>query len=166
MGRMTQKRAEMIVNSVQSAAERFRVENYSMPGFDAKHGNTYGEFGLPLKLTFNDKFFMYQRNGFASGAINLLINKVWQSNPEIVQGTEDGKNKTESAIEKEIRQFCKRTKLWKSMRAADLRRSIGMYSALIVELVDDDNWSQPLDNLRPEQIKCFTPVWENQLTIS
>ena len=80
MGRMTKAKAEMIVNSVQSAAERFRVENYSMPGFDTKHGNTYGEFGLPQKLTFNDKFFMYQRNGFASGAINLLINKVWQKN--------------------------------------------------------------------------------------
>lgn len=137
-----------------------------LPGQDSKHDRLYKVFGLPEQLTFQAKKNMYDRNGFVKGAINKLTDKVWQDNPEIIEGQQDDKNKKETPTEKEFAAFAKRTKLWRAMAMADRYRMVGNYSALIVRIADGKDWSLPVENLRPEQIIGFYPVWEDQLEVS
>ena len=91
-----------------------------LPGQDSKHDRLYKVFGLPEQLTFQAKKNMYDRNGFVKGAINKLTDKVWQDNPEIIEGQQDDKNKKETPTEKEFAAFAKRTKLWRCMAMAQL----------------------------------------------
>jgi len=88
-------------------------------GSDSKHGSLYRVFGLPTELTFEHKKNMYDRNGVAGGAIDKLAGKTWESYPELVEGEPSAENKVDSPLEKELRKFCKRTKLWRAFRAMD-----------------------------------------------
>lgn len=164
---MEQSRAEVIVNQCQSALERIRMARVSqVMGSDSKHGSLYRVFGLPAELTFEHKKNMYDRNGVAGGAIDKLAGKTWESYPELVEGEPSAENKVDSLLEKELRKFCKRTKLWRAFRAMDTKRMVGNYAALIIKIADGQGWSRPATNVRPDQIAGYMPVWECQLRVS
>jgi len=135
-------------------------------GSDSKHGSLYRVFGLPTELTFEHKKNMYDRNGVAGGAIDKLAGKTWESYPELVEGEPSAENKVDSQLEKELRKFCKRTKLWRAFRAMDTKRMVGNYAALILRIADGQDWSQPATNVRPDQIVGYMPVWECQLRVT
>jgi len=91
-----------------------------LPGQDNKHDRLYKVFGLPEQLTFQAKKNLYDRNGFVKGAIDKLCGKVWQDNPEIIEGSgEEAKDRKETTTEKEFAAFAKRTKLWRCFAMAD-----------------------------------------------
>lgn len=135
-------------------------------GSDSKHGSLYRVFGLPTELTFEHKKNMYDRNGVAGGAIDKLAGKTWESYPELVEGEPSAENKVDSPLEKELRKFCKRTKLWRAFRAIDTKRMVGNYAALILRIADGKDWSQEATNVRPDQIVGYMPVWECQLRVT
>jgi len=138
-----------------------------LPGQDNKHDRLYKVFGLPEQLTFQAKKNLYDRNGFVKGAIDKLCGKVWQDNPEIVEGSgEEAKDRKETQAEKEFAAFAKRTKLWRCFAMADKYRMVGNYSALILRIADGKDWSLPVDGLTPDKIVGFYPVWEDQLKVS
>lgn len=138
-----------------------------LPGQDNKHDRLYKVFGLPEQLTFQAKKNLYDRNGFVKGAIDKLCGKVWQDNPEIVEGSgEEAKDRKETQTEKEFAAFAKRTKLWRCFAMADKYRMVGNYSALILRIADGKDWALPVDNLTPDKIVGFYPVWEDQLKVS
>jgi len=138
-----------------------------LPGQDNKHDRLYRVFGLPEQLTFQAKKNLYDRNGFVKGAIDKLCGKVWQDNPEIVEGSgEEAKDRKETQAEKEFAAFAKRTKLWRCFAMADKYRMVGNYSALILRIADGKDWSLPVDGLTPDKIVGFYPVWEDQLKVS
>jgi len=138
-----------------------------LPGQDSKHDRLYKVFGLPEQLTFQAKKNLYDRNGFVKGAIDKLCGKVWQDNPEIVEGSgEESKDRKETATEKDFAAFAKRTKLWRCFGMSDKYRMVGNYSALILRIADGKDWSLPVDGLTPDKIVGFYPVWEDQLKVS
>lgn len=157
----------MLVNQCQSALERIRMARVSqVMGSDSKHGSLYRVFGLPTELTFEHKKNMYDRNGVAGGAIDKLAGKTWESYPELVEGEPSSENKVDTPLEKELRKFCKRTKLWRAFRAMDTKRMVGNYAALILRVADGKDWSQPATNVRHDQIVGYMPVWECQLRVT
>lgn len=163
---MTNERAQMLVNQCQSTLERMRVAALSQQlGYDSKHGNLYRVFGIPETLTFNHKYHLYTRNGVGGGIVDKLADKTWQSQPELIEGDENDKNKDQSANERELAAFAKRTKLWRNFRAMDVKRMVGNYSAIILRIADGQDWDKPAANVRPDQVVGYLPVWENQLTV-
>jgi len=162
---MTNERAQMLVNQCQSTLERMRMAALSqVMGSDSKHGSLYRVFGLPTNLEFQHKKNLYDRNGVAGGAIDKLAAKTWESYPELVEGEEEDKNKDASPLEKELKKFAKRSKLWRAFRAMDTKRMVGNYSAIILQIADGKDWSEPVENLRPDQIVGYYTPWEDQLT--
>lgn len=164
--------AEIVANAKQMLA--VNAQQYTratlpgwLPGQDNKHDRLYKVFGLPEQLTFQAKKNLYDRNGFVKGAIDKLCGKVWQDNPEIVEGSgEEAKDRKETPTEKEFAAFAKRTKLWRCFGMADKYRMVGNYSALILRIADGKDWSLPVDGLTPDKIVGFYPVWEDQLKVS
>lgn len=76
-------------------------------------------------------------------AIDKLCGKVWQDNPEIVEGSgEEAKDRKETPTEKEFAAFAKRTKLWRCFTMADKYRMVGNYSALILRIADGKDCSK------------------------
>lgn len=128
---------------------------------DSKHECLYDEFGYPVNVDYYMARRAYERVGIAKGAIHFLHDKAFESNPEVYEGEEDKKEK--SSNEKQFDLFAKKTKLWRAYKTACIRRSIGNYSALIVQIADGKNWDQPVGKIRPDQIKKFIPAWEDQL---
>jgi len=172
---MDEKRnpAEIVANAKQMLA--VNAQQYTratlpgwLPGQDSKHDRLYKVFGLPEELTFQAKYFLYARDsGFVKGAIDKINAKVWQDNPEIVEGSgEESKDRKETATEKEFAAFAKRTKLWRLFAMADKYRMIGNYSALILRIADGKELSEPAENIKPDDIVGYYPVWEDQLTVS
>ena len=162
---MTNERAQMLVNQCQSTLERMRMTALSqVMGSDSKHGSLYRVFGLPIALEFQHKKNLYDRNGVAGGAIDKLAAKTWESYPDLIEGEEEDKNKDVTALEKELKKFAKRSKLWRAFRAMDTKRMVGNYSAIVLQIADGKEWSEPVENLRPDQIVGFYTPWEDQLT--
>lgn len=162
---MTNERAQLLVNQCQSTLERMRMTALSqVMGADSKHGSLYRVFGLPTALEFQHKKNLYDRNGVAGGAIDKLAAKTWESHPDLIEGEEEDKNKYASPLEKELKKFAKRSKLWRAFRAMDTKRMVGNYAAIILQIADGKDWSEPVENLRPDQIVGYYTPWEDQLT--
>ncbi len=165
--------AEIVANAKQMLA--VNAQQYTratlpgwLPGEDNKHDRLYKVFGLPEELTFRTKYFLYARDsGFVKGAIDKINAKVWQDNPTIIEGSgEEAKDRKETQTEKEFAAFAKRTKLWRLFAMADKYRMIGNYSALILRIADGKELSEPAENIKPDDIVGYYPVWEDQLEVS
>lgn len=152
-----------IHNSVQTLRERY-VE--SGLGQDPKHGCLYSEFGYKKTLTFMDFYDKYRRQGIMGGTIDAFNAKAFESNPCIIEGAEENKNKKETITEREFAKLAKRTNLWGIYLDACVRRSVGSYSAIIMQIKDNRRWDEAADNVKPEDIVKFIPCWQNQIQVS
>ena len=136
-------------------------------GSDPKHNKLYKEFGLKTNLTFRDYFNLYDRQGFAFGAVKQLTDKCWEKSPYLVEGdNEDEKNTEQTQTEKEFKLFAKRLKLWGHLAEADKRRLVGEYSAVIIQIADDKEWKEPAENVKPDDVVGLIPVWQECLTVN
>lgn len=135
-------------------------------GTDPKHACLWEEFGYKQNLTYYDFRLMYERQGIAGGVIDMHAQLAFQTLPEIVEGDNDAENRKETPTEKEVRQFAKRTSFFQKYMDATIRRSVGNYSALIIQIADNKTWNEPVDSLSSEQIVKFIPVWEHQLLVN
>lgn len=133
--------------------------NYST---DTKRPRAWQAFGFPNSLAFQDFKNLYDRQGVAFGTVNKLVAKCWEDSPWIIQGDEPDNAKAENAWERSFRQMAKRLHLWRHVREADKRRLVGRYSALILQVADDQDWRAPLEPGAGELVGIL-PAWEGQL---
>lgn len=145
----------------RSAAARQRFGKNS--GMDTKRQNAWQAFGWNPDPTFQDYYRLWERGGLAHGAINRVISKCWQDNPEIIQGDEDKKDAPRTPWEKTFSKFAKNHKLWEAVREADMRRCVGHYSALILQIADGKTWNQPVNGRGVRRLVKIIPAWEAQL---
>lgn len=137
---------------------------------DLKHDH-YFDFGFPAILQFSDFYQMYRRNGIAKAAVNKTVEKIWETNPYLLEKERDGSQggqTEETPLELSIRQAFARIRLWGAFNEVNKRAYVGQFAALILQFRDGLAWDQPvvrvpggLDGLR----KVF-PAWQGELSVS
>ena len=138
-----------------------------MQGGDTKHECLYNEFGYPEQVMYEQCRRAYDRIGIAKGSIHCLKDKAFQTMPNIYEGEEERDDSTpDTAIDKQFKRFAKRTHLWRVYSDVTVRRSVGIYAGLIIQIADDKEWDQPAVNVTPDKIVKFIPVWQDQLLVS
>lgn len=155
------KQFMQVVNAMQTLRERHIADEL---GQDPKHGCLYNEFGYEQTLTFKNFYDKYRRQGIMGGVIDAFNSKAFETNPEIIEGTDE--NQAQTTNEKEFAKFAKRTNLWGVYLDACIRRSVGSYSAIIVQIKDNKRWDQKAENVSPDDIVKFIPCWQNQIQVS
>lgn len=145
----------------RAAAVRQRAQAGS--GMDSKRLNAWQAFGWKEFPEFFDFYRLWERGGLAFGAIDRTVSKSWQDCPEINQGDEDQEEKPRTAWEKKVLKFLKDFKVWGAFREADMRRCVGSYSALILQIADGKTWDQPVNGRGARRLVKIIPAWEGQL---
>jgi hypothetical protein len=140
------------------------------PGVSPKHDH-YRDFGYPERLTFDQLYRMYSRNGIAAAGIDKTIRKTWQGNPFLLEQERDGSQQgtaKETPIEKEIRQRFEDLRVWARLAEADRMSMVGAYSGVILRFADGKAFNQPLTKVTGglKALVEIIPVWEGQLKVS
>ncbi|HBY1517206.1 TPA: DUF1073 domain-containing protein, partial [Klebsiella aerogenes] len=113
--------------------------------------------------TYENLYALYRRGGIAHGAVEKLVGKCWQTNPEIIEGDDADESKVETAWEKNTKKvFTKR--LWRAFAEADRRRQVGRYAGILLHINDSRTWDQPV--FRGKSLKKVTIAWAGSLTVS
>ncbi|ENC8478496.1 DUF1073 domain-containing protein [Escherichia coli] len=132
-------------------------------GLDNKRHSAWCEYGFPEKVTYENLYALYRRGGIAHGAVEKLVGKCWQTNPEIIEGDDADESKDETAWEKNAKKvFTKR--LWRAFAEADRRRLVGRYAGILLHINDSRTWDQPV--VRGKSLKKVTIAWAGSLTVS
>lgn len=61
-------------------------------GLDNKRHSAWCEYGFPEQVTYENLYALYRRGGIAHGAVEKLVGKCWQTNPEIIEGDQADKS--------------------------------------------------------------------------
>ncbi|HBW3023156.1 TPA: DUF1073 domain-containing protein [Klebsiella aerogenes] len=132
-------------------------------GLDNKRHSAWCEYGFPEQVTYENLYALYRRGGIAHGAVEKLVGKCWQTNPEIIEGDDADESKDETAWEKNTKKvFTKR--LWRAFAEADRRRQVGRYAGILLHINDSRTWDQPV--FRGKSLKKVTIAWAGSLTVS
>lgn len=161
---------EMAVNSL---ATEMRRNNY-IQAITGMSGNTkrpmlYQEFGYPQQIEFNDFYRIYRRNAAGFAVVHRLLDGCWQDLPVIVEGEEANEARVTTPWEKNVTRLMK--KHWAKVKDADRRNMVGRYSALLIQVRDNQTWDKPINtavvkSLKDKALVKLIPVWEQQLTVS
>ncbi|EPZ9243024.1 anti-CBASS protein Acb1 family protein, partial [Salmonella enterica subsp. enterica serovar Montevideo] len=89
-------------------------------GLDNKRHSAWCEYGFPELVTYENLYSLYRRGGIAHGAVEKLVGKCWQTNPEIIEGDDADDSEDETAWEKKSKQVFT-NRLWRSFAEADRR---------------------------------------------
>jgi hypothetical protein len=139
-------------------------------GTTPKHDH-YKDFGYPEKLTFDQLYRMYSRNGIAAAGVDKTIRKTWQDNPFLLEKERDGSQKgtaKETPIEKQIRQRFDDLRLWTRLTEADRMSMVGAYAGVILRFADGRAFNQPVTSVTGglNGLVEIIPAWEGQLKVS
>lgn len=132
-------------------------------GSDGKRPSAWNAYGYKANLSFRDYYRMWERGGLAHGAIARVNTKCWQDEPEIIEGEPSDVKRPPTQWEKAFKAFAKKHKLWEMMREADLRRTVGKYSALVLQIADGKTWNSPVKGRAARRLVKIIPAWEGQL---
>lgn len=156
---------QLALNSALSERATIRSRQSLMTGsVDNKRGRCAWEsYGYKENLCFGDYYKLFSRGGVAHGAVMRLIEKCWESDPSIIEGDESDKADAPTAWEKQLNKLAKRTKLWEKLREADMRRLVGNYSCIIMQIADNKTWDQPVGRASDKQLKKLIPAWQGQI---
>lgn len=129
-------------------------------GNDTKRSRAWCEYGFADDLVFDDFLRMYERHGVGHGAVHLLLDKCWQTMPQVIQGEPDKEATELKPWEKKlIRQF-KALKMWRALKEADRMRLVGRYSGILLQVKDNKTWDTELTT---GVLQKLIPAWEGQL---
>lgn len=73
------------LNDARMARARMGLMAPAM-GLDNKRHSAWCEYGFPEQITYDNLYSLYRRGGIAHGAVEKLVGKCWQTNPEIIEG--------------------------------------------------------------------------------
>ncbi|WP_048223819.1 anti-CBASS protein Acb1 family protein [Enterobacter quasiroggenkampii] len=150
------------LNDARMARARMGLMAPTM-GLDNKRHSAWCEYGFPERVTYENLYALYRRGGIAHGAVEKLVGKCWQTNPEIIEGDDADESKDETAWEKNTKKvFTKR--LWRAFAEADRRRLVGRYAGILLHINDSRAWDQPV--VRGKSLKKVTIAWAGSLTVS
>lgn len=131
-------------------------------GLDNKRGSAWCEYGFPEQITYDNLYSLYRRGGIAHGAVEKLIGKCWQTNPEIIEGDDADESEEETAWERKTKQVFN-NRFWRSFADADRRRLVGRYSGILLHIRDNQDWNQPVT--RGRGLDKITVAWAGSLTV-
>lgn len=132
-------------------------------GLDNKRHSAWCEYGFPEQVTYENLYALYRRGGIAHGAVEKLVGKCWQTNPELIEGDDADESKDETLWEKSAKKvFTKR--LWRAFAEADRRRLVGRYAGILLHINDSRKWDQPV--VSGKSLKKVTIAWAGSLTVS
>jgi hypothetical protein len=150
------------LNDARMARARMGLMAPTM-GLDNKRHSAWCEYGFPEQVTYENLYALYRRGGIAHGAVEKLVGKCWQTNPEIIEGDDADESKDETPWEKSAKKvFTKR--LWRAFAEADRRRLVGRYAGILLHINDSRKWDQPV--VRGKSLKKVTIAWAGSLTVS
>ncbi|EOZ8928420.1 phage portal protein [Enterobacter cloacae] len=150
------------LNDARMARARMGLMAPTM-GLDNKRHSAWCEYGFPEQVTYENLYALYRRGGISHGAVEKLVGKCWQTNPEIIEGDDADESKDETAWEKNTKKvFTKR--LWRAFAEADRRRLVGRYAGILLHINDSRTWDQPV--FRGKSLKKVTIAWAGSLTVS
>lgn len=150
------------INDARLARSRMALLTPSL-GLDAKRNCAWAEYGFKEELTFDDLYKLYRRGGIAHGAVEKLVGKCWQSNPEIIEGEDADESKSETAWEKKTKQVLS-ARLWRSFADADRRRLVGCYSGILLHIRDNKAWN--LEPTKGRGLEKVSVAWAGSLRVS
>ena len=87
------------LNDARMARARMGLMAPTM-GLDNKRHSAWCEYGFPEQVTYENLYALYRRGGIAHGAVEKLVGKCWQTNPEIIEGDDADESENETAWEK------------------------------------------------------------------
>ncbi|KJN24919.1 anti-CBASS protein Acb1 family protein [Enterobacter sichuanensis] len=150
------------LNDARMARARMGLMAPAM-GLDNKRHSAWCEYGFPEQVTYENLYALYRRGGISHGAVEKLVGKCWQTNPEIIEGDDADESKDETIWEKNTKKvFTKR--LWRAFAEADRRRLVGRYAGILLHINDSRAWDQPV--VRGKSLKKVTIAWAGSLTVS
>lgn len=149
------------INDAMLARARMGMLNPSM-GLDAKRNCAWAEYGFPEQVTYENLYALYRRGGIAHGAVEKLVGKCWQTNPEIIEGDQADKKRKETAWEKKSKQVFT-NRFWRSFSEADRRRLVGRYAGILLHIRDEKDWSLPVTKGRG--LQKISVAWAGSLTV-
>ncbi len=133
-------------------------------GADHKRPQAWLEYGYPEKPTFDDYFRLYERHGIAHGAINTLVEKCWETDPWVIEGEEKDDKAPDTAWEKDLKRVFREARIWSTLRQGDVRRLVGQFSGLLLQLRDGETWDKPVTKSTVALVKLI-PAWQSSLTV-
>lgn len=98
---------------------------------------------FPEQVTYENLYALYRRGGIAHGAVEKLVGKCWQTNPEIIEGDDADESEDETARERKSKQVFT-NRFWRSFAEADRRRLVGRYAGIILHVRDEKDWNLPV----------------------
>ncbi|MEH3354213.1 DUF1073 domain-containing protein [Enterobacter kobei] len=149
------------INDARLARARMGMLNPSM-GLDAKRNSAWCEYGFPEQVTYENLYALYRRGGIAHGAVEKLVGKCWQTNPEIIEGDDADESENETAWEKKSKQVFT-NRFWRSFSEADRRRLVGRYAGILLHVNDSIAWDQPVT--KGKMLQKVTVAWAGSLTV-
>ncbi|UXY08990.1 DUF1073 domain-containing protein [Kosakonia sp. ML.JS2a] len=164
---MSEQQGEVsfLVNALADAIGRQRML-YAGRNGNVKRTKLWDEFGYPETLSFDNFYRQYRRGSTGFSAVHKLLDSCWIDKPTIIDGDEDRESTTTTEWEKAVTKLMK--KHWAKIKDADRRNMIGRYSALLIQVRDSRDWSEPIDvnvvrKLGSAALVKLIPAWEPQI---
>lgn len=131
---------------------------------DTKRPMAWCEWGWPENPDFKTFYRLYRRGGIAHGTVCQLLDKCWQTDPWVIEGTEAEKATKTKPWEAQVKTFLDSIDFWYYAKEADRRRMVGRYSGLIMQIADSKKFKDPA--VPGGRIVKLIPAWEGQLKVS
>lgn len=157
---------QLAVNHALSDARLARARMGLMAptmGLDNKRHSAWCEYGFPEQVTYENLYALYRRGGIAHGAVEKLVGKCWQTNPEIIEGDDADESEDETTWEKKSKQVFT-NRFWRSFSEADRRRLVGRYAGILLHIRDEKDWNLPVTKGRG--LQKISVAWAGSLTVS
>lgn len=135
-----------------------------MGSLDSKRPCAWDEFGYPENPKFDTFYRLYRRGGVSHGVVRQLVDKCWQTSPWVIEGDEFDDKTPETPWEAGVKAKLKALDFWHFAKEADMRRLVGSYSGLLIQLADNKSWDNPAT--RGARLVKLIPAWEGQLTVA
>lgn len=162
MNKQLQMAVNHAINDARLARARMGLLNPSM-GLDAKRNSAWCEYGFPEQVTYENLYALYRRGGIAHGAVEKLVGKCWQTNPEIIEGDDADESENETTWEKKSKQVFT-NRLWRAFADADRRRLVGRYAGILLHIRDGKDWNLPA--IKGRGLQKVSVAWAGSLTVS
>lgn len=137
--------------------------------FAREHGVTFGgkrdlyaSLGWPRELGYSDYEALYRRGGIARRIVDLWPAETWSHGAELV---EDPDPSVETAFEADTAELFQRLDAWGKLRRADILRSLGTFSAVLIGAPGE--LTEPLPQLNASSnVRYLRPYGQNCVTVN